>query len=128
MAMIIGGVTLDKDMIWSDEFQFTPTSGTAERAIDGHMIVQSFKTVGGQPMTLVGSESFGWQKRSTVLALQALANTPETVLTITLPDARTFSVMFRVEEEQVMFFQPVTLASAPDANFWYYGTINLRIV
>jgi len=128
MAMIIGGVTLDKDMIWENEFQFTPAAGTAERAIDGHMVVQSFKTVGGQPMTLVGGESFGWQTRSTVIALQALANNPGATFTVTLPDTRTFNVMFRVEEETVMLFQPIALASAPDANFWYYGTINLRIV
>jgi len=126
--MIIGGVTLDNDMIWVDEFQYTPMTGTAARAIDGHMVVQTFKTEGGQSVTLSGSESFGWQKRSTVLALQALALYPEDSFLVTLPDSRQLEVMFRPEEESAMTFQPVTTASAPGNDFWYYGTINLRIV
>lgn len=126
--MIIGGVTLDNDLIWTDEFQFTSTAGTANRTIDGHMIVQVATTTGGQPMTLTGGADFGWQKRSTVLALQVLADWPEDTIEVTLPDGRVFQTQLRVEEQPCIAFTPVTTASAPGADFWYYGTVNLRIV
>lgn len=126
--MKIGDVTLDNDLIWADEFKFTLGAGVAERTIYGGMIVQTYSKIGGRPMTLEGSADRGWQSRSTVLALQALAEFPGMVYTVELPDLRTFQVMFRNEEEPVLEFDQVTPASAPGGDFWYYGTVKLRIV
>lgn len=126
--MIIGGVTLDKDMYWDDEFQFTLGAGTAARTIYGNELVQSVRLSGGQPMTLEGTVGSGWQSRTTVQALVALAANPTAAFNVTLPDSRTFLVMFRNEDPPVVSFQKITPASAPSGDFWYYGTIKLRIM
>jgi hypothetical protein len=126
--MMIGGVTLDKDLLWDDEFKFVPIVGKADRTIYGNMVVQSFALTGGQPMTLVGNETTGWQKRSTVQALIALSLVPGAIYSVELPDARSFQVMFRSEESPAVEFQPITIVSAPGSDFWYYGTVKLRII
>jgi hypothetical protein len=126
--MKIGGITLDHDLIWVDEFQDTLTAGVASRAIDGHLVVQLHSLQGGRMMTLSGDTGSGWQKRSTVIALQVLAEEPTQQIVVEMPDGRVFNTNLRAEENPAMTFTPVTLASAPDGDFWYYGTINLRIL
>jgi len=126
--MMIAGITLDHDLIWEDEYQYTPVTGSAERSIYGNLVVQTFSLFGGQPLTLVGGSDFGWQKRSTIASLYALLALPSQHVSVVMPDARVFTAIFRVGEAPVMSFTPVTLASAPDADFWYYGTIKLTII
>ena len=79
-------------------------------------------------MTLEGTANSGWQSRNTVQALLALAANPTEAFYVTLPDSRTFLVMFRNEEPPAATFQQITPASAPGVDFWYYGTIKLRIM
>lgn len=126
--MKIGSVTLDKDMVWTDEFQFCAIAGTANYAIDGHLVVQTFPAPGGRPMTLAGDLERGWQKRDTVLALQALAEVVGATYEVELPSGSKYNVEFRVDEPPAVSFQPIAAASDPDADFWYYGTVNLRVV
>ena len=128
MALTIGGITLDHDLRWENEYEYVPLVGSSDRTIDGNLVVQSFKLYGGQPMTLSGGSDHGWQKRSTVIALQGLLATPGQSFSVVLPDTRSFTVIFRPDEIPAMSFTPVTLASAPDGDFWYYGTIKLVII
>jgi hypothetical protein len=126
--MIIGGVTLDHDLTWDDEFDFTKGAGVAERTIFGTMVSQSFPLKGGQNMTLTGDQNHGWQKRSTVTALMALANTVGSTYAVTMPDNRVYTVEFRHEEAPSVSFKPIVRVSDPTSDFWYYGEIKLRIV
>lgn len=127
--MKIGGITLDNDLVWSDEFNFTQGVGLAERTLYGNLIVQTGRITGGRPLTLVGNENHGWQKRSTVIALQALVNAnPGSSFIVVLPDSSEVLAMFRNEEPPVIEFSPVTVATAPTTDFWYYGTLKMRII
>lgn len=127
--MKIGTVTLDNDLVWEDEFKFSQGVGTAENTIYGNLVVQTFMVGGYKPLTLVGTQNAGWQSRATVIALQALANEyPEAAYVVELADGRSVTAMFRNEEAPVLEFDPIALATAPDTNFWYYGTIKMRIL
>jgi len=126
--MKIGDVTLDRDMLWSDEYQNTYAAGTADRTIYGNLVVQNYRTYSGGPLTLEGTSTTGWQRRETVKALFALFNTnPAATVVIEMPDGTTVNGQFRNEEPPVLSFQQVTPASAPDNDFWYYGTIKMRV-
>ena len=127
--MKIDGITLDHDLVWSDEYNFTQGVGLAERTLYGNLIVQTGRITGGRPLTLVGDATHGWQKRSTVIALQALVNSnPGGTFEVEMPDLTTKMAMFRNEEPPVMEFTPITVATAPGNDFWYYGTIKMRIL
>lgn len=126
--MKIGSVTLNKDMYWVDEFQHTQTAGTAERTIYGGLVTQNFKTYQGRPLTLQGTQASGWQSRATVQALIALTEDPLAVYEVELPDGSKMNAMFRHEDQPVVSFEQITPASAPGSDFWYYGTVKMRIV
>lgn len=127
--MKIGSITLDNDLVWTDEFQFTEGVGMAERTIYGNMIVQTRQIYGGRPLTLVGTQTNGWQSRDIVIALQALIKAdPAASHIVELPDGRTFTAIFRNEEAPAIEFTPITLATAPTGDFWYYGSLKMRII
>jgi len=129
MSMTIGGIALDHDLDWADEFSQPLSAGSFNRTIWGKAITQSFPISGGRQLTLAGNERYGWQKRSTVLALKALASTsPGTIHTVVLPNGSTVYAQFRHEEQPTVEFQKVTFATEPDSDFWYYGTVKMRIV
>ncbi len=130
MSMVIGGVTLDNDMYWEDEFQSPTGVGVADRCIDGTLVVQQYPLTGGQRLTLSGDQNHGWQLRTTVIALMALTqsdNWAATPFTVTI-NGTNYTCLFRVEEEPPIMFTPAMLATNPPATLPYYGTIKLRIV
>jgi len=124
--MDIGGVVFENDLVWDGEFSSPSVAGTSERAIDGHLVVQSQALLGGQPLTLVGGVDSGWLARSTVIALKALAAVPGAVYTVTLADSRTFQASF--DPAAPPEFSPVSPRSAPASDSWYYGTIKMFIL
>jgi hypothetical protein len=127
--MNIGGVTLDNDLTWTDEFKYTEATGTATETIYGNLVVQTMPRTNALPLTLSGDANSGWQKRSTVQALVALAKSgASTIHVVQLADNRTVYAMFRNEEGPTVEFTPITRAVAPGADFWYYGTVKMRIV
>jgi len=130
--MTFDGITLDHDLQWEDEFKFTYGTGTAERALDGSIVIQQRTITGGRPITLVGTESSGWLSRATLVSLVALTQDISRDFTLTIgegADERTFTVRFRHEDQPVLDFTPITLVpDAPPDDFWYYGTIKLRTV
>jgi hypothetical protein len=126
--MTIGGITLDHDLEWEEELDQPVSAGAADRTIYGTLTTQAFPLYGGRLMTLVGDTNRGWQARDTVQALQALAaNYPGMIHTANLNNT-TYSVVFRNEDQPVVSFKKITPATEPDADFWYYGSIKLRIV
>jgi hypothetical protein len=129
MTMTIGGITLDHDLDWVDEFDPEEVSaGSADRALTGHMVTQSFPIIGGRPLTLEGDDSHGWLKRTTVQALHSLAyGSPDVVHTVVL-NGTTYSAMFRNEDQPTVAFKKITPATNPGPDFWYYGTIKMRIL
>jgi len=97
-VITLGTVTLPGDLRWSDEFSWTPVARTAEYSLTGALIIQEATKLAGRPITLEAkNESLGyvWLERVTLLALKTLAETPGWSGTLTLADARSFTVAFR---------------------------------
>jgi hypothetical protein len=128
MSITIGGISLDNDMAWLEEFDQAESAGVADRTIVGTMVIQSFPIYGGRVFTLQGDANHGWQKRTTVQSLHDLARNNPTGIHVVSFRSVNYNMVFRHEDQPVVSFVPITYATAPDGNFWYYGSIKLRMV
>lgn len=98
-------IVLDGDLIWNDEFQWTPVDRSTEYSLTGALIANEQVKLVGRPITinskpesqseLAGSNSLIWMDRATVKALYAKASTPGLTMNLELHDGRTFTVAFR---------------------------------
>lgn len=98
----LGGVTLPDDLEWVDEFDWARTKQQAEVSLGGALVVEESTQLAGRPITLrsnqAGNNYWALAQRSTVVALQALADTARaqtSPMALTLPDGRTTTVLFR---------------------------------
>jgi hypothetical protein len=123
--MILGGVDITDNFVWSDEFNYNQVEQSQERSLTGGLIVQSGSKRYGRPITLGPS----WLPRATVDALYAL-EVSTTAMDLTLADGREFSVVFdrsrgaALDAKQVHDY--VCAANDPDWN--YLVTIRLLTV
>ena len=75
MSTVIGTVTLDRDMILSDEYEYNMVNSEVVDTIGGGIVVQEFMGLEkGRHITLVSTETQGLQLKSTVDNLKALAD------------------------------------------------------
>ena len=134
MSTILGSVTLDHDLDWIDEFAGSPVAGTGDHTIEGGYVTQRFSlkqgsNKPGRPITLAGANDHGWQQRSTVLALEALAEEENGQFQLTInageTEERTFQVKFNHASPPAFKFDPVTWVSNPSPGFWYFGILKL---
>lgn len=132
MSIVIGGITLDNNMSWEDQFKWSPVTTKAEYSITGDLVVQSWKRRTYRPLTLKGDANHGWQKKSTVESLYALASGANddlgpVVHTVNFHGTQ-YQVVFDAGEGAPVEFEPVTWETEPDSEFWYTGTIRMRIL
>ncbi|WP_367154643.1 hypothetical protein [Methylomonas sp. HYX-M1] len=93
MALALGAIELPDDLIWINEFAWTPMQQTKSYTLSGALIIESGKMLAGRPITLSGGDDYGWASRATVKALYAALDADDS-LTLTLNDARSFEVRF----------------------------------
>ncbi|MEO5811545.1 MAG: hypothetical protein ABIU96_03915 [Rhodanobacter sp.] len=127
----LGAVTLPPDLQWSDEFAWVALGMTAKVSLTGAEIVQSGSLQASRPITLQGGQDFAWLDYVTVEALRTLASAAGATYTLTLPDARTFTVRFRGEDTPVEA-TPVMHRASPDTGvrnaLQYVPIIRLKTV
>jgi len=126
MSISLGAVTLPSDLIWTDEFDWSPIQQSEAYTLTGALVIESGKMLAGRPITLAGSETSAWASRATVKALYALLDTNPT-LTLTLNDARTFSVKFKHGAQPIQA-KPIIDYNNPDDSDIYALTIKLLTV
>lgn len=100
MAITLGDITLPVDLIWTDEFDWSPIQQSKGYTLTGALVIETGKMLAGRPITLSGDQASGWASRATVKSLYALLDTDST-MTLTLNDARTFSVKFNHEGQPI---------------------------
>jgi len=134
MTTTIGSVTLDRDMIFEDEFNYSKVFASAVPTLGGGLIVQEFQgTEKGRRVTLVSTESQGLQKKSTVEALRALSDVADATYQLSIAsNSKTFSRTVRFVNEESggpVQFTPIQVRDGLHGDDIYYkGTIHLMIV
>ena len=137
MSTVIGSVTLDRDLIFEDEYKWNKINSEVTTTLGGGMIAQEFmKTSGGQSgrlVTLTATDNMGWQTKSTVDDLLTLANAntnSEHTLTITT-SGNTFTKTVRFRHEvsggPVQFEPIISRDGYPSDTMYYKGTIYLMV-
>lgn len=128
MATVVGSVTLDNDMLWTDQYAYSKLSVNVDRALSGREIIQIAEIPSGTPITLQSGSDYGWQSRAVVKALVALSQTYSTFnLQIS---GQTIAVRFRHEEGTPVSFEPVSLFQPQNdtVEYWYSGSVLLATV
>lgn len=127
MATLSDGVTtitIPDDLVWIDEFDFSPVSQSIERTIGGSFIVDEAPLLHGRPVTLQGGE-FVWMTKQTLVDIQTLASVAGKVLTLTLADGQVLDVIFRRDNGNPFSGEPVRRKTVQE-NTVNYRNITLR--
>ena len=120
-------LTLPPDLLWTDEFAWSPISQSTERGLTGAYLIDIHQRTAGQPITLSGQENVAWLLRTEAQAIKAWASLPGQVFTLTHNGAA-YSVMFdhgTEETSRAFSVTPVVDFSDPmDAD--HYCNLTLR--
>jgi len=135
MSTVIGTVTLDRDMILSDEYEYNMVNAEVVDTLGGGVVAQEFMALEvGRLVTLVSSETQGLQLKSTIDSLKALADSGAgNTYTLTISsNSETFTktVRFRHEiEGGPVQFQPMQVRDGlHDDTVYYKGVISMMVM
>ena len=125
MATTLGGVALDHDPIWIDEFNQELLPGTSYIALDGTENVYVGFRKGHFAVTLEATERTGWLSGTTVDALIEMARVRDAVHTLSR-DGIDYTVRFRNEVTGGPIQMEMIVPTAnPGDDTWYSGRIYL---
>lgn len=121
MAITLGAVTLPQGLRWADEFDWSPLAQETTYTLTGSLVVEQTPRAAGRPITLVGGKEFAWMTRTQATALKTLLDTGAE-MTLTLHDARTFTVLPAGEDALQVSALPIVRDSGPanpSSGAWY---------
>ena len=125
--MQLDTIDLPDDLFWRNEYQTNQVTQSIDRSLTGGLLIQEAANQYGQQIELV-SDGAAWVKRSTVDALRALEAQTGKVMTLTLWDGTTHSVMFDRTNGTAVEAQQVLRFAYPDNDYWYEITLRLITV
>lgn len=115
-------LTLPDDLLWSDEYTWTPAVASVSYLITGALLIQSAVRQSGRHITLVGAPDMAWVTRATVEQLRTWAAAPvgETSgrFTLTLKDQSAFTVAFRQAETPIEAEPVKGIPAQSDSDFY----------
>ena len=118
---------LHPDLLWQDEFSWTPVVQSVERTVTGAMVIDYGTRIAGRPITLLpdGGDS-AWMPLSTINTLNAWAAVPgrEMVLNIRGQD---YDVVFR-HIDGALEISPVIHYNSHDVADFYVATVRLLTI
>jgi hypothetical protein len=100
MTLTLDGLVLPIDLVWVDEFDWTPTEQHQTRTLSGALVFETTQRQGGRPITLAdGSSPVGIEKVTLDALYQKLSIT--TPLLLGLQNGSTFNVTFIHESKPI---------------------------
>ena len=119
-------IVLPESLEWVDEYEWSDVKQDIQATIGGNLVISESVVTKGRPIKLIGGDSV-WIDKTTLDELMVLVNIVDKVYTLTLPDARTFQVVFD-RSSQAVIAKPVfrQITQAVDAS--YTITLNLMEV
>lgn len=134
MTTTIAGITLDRDMIFDNEYNYSMVRAEVTPTLGGGMVVQEFQAFEkGRYINLVSSDSQGMQKKSTVDALKQVSlMAGQTFPLEIVSNGKTFTKTVRFSNEvqggAVQFSPFQDRQGLHSDDIWYKGTIYLMVV
>lgn len=122
-------VHLPNDLLWVDEYNWTPVGKTSKYSLAGALIIEQSVRLAGRPITLEPSDdSMAWVTRATVNKLRSMAATLNRKFRLKLEypqDTREFLVTFAPEDSPIES-RPVKPFPEHDSNAWHH--IKLKFI
>ena len=120
-------ITLPDDLEWVDEYDWDAVRQDVQPLIGGAIVVSENLVTAGRPFTLVSGENV-WVTKIVLDQIYTMLNVVDKQMTLTLPDARTFTVMFNRDGEKPIEAKPVWRKTVQLAADYYTLTIKLMEV
>lgn len=125
--IVLDGLVLPADLLWSDEFTAGAVAQSTQRALDGSLVVFYGELRAGLPITLESQPDAGWLTRTQVEAIALRAASPGAVYLLVLR-GETRRVMFRHHDAPAFEAKPLVPVANPQAGDFYLATIKLMTV
>lgn len=126
MTITLNGITLSPELLWEDEFTENTISQTVKSTLSGGTVVYSGQRQ-SRNITLQSLPDQGWMTRDIIEQIQAIANVPSAVYTLSLRGVD-YSVMFRHNEPPAFKAEPVSHIANPTDGTYYTAQIKLLTV
>lgn len=127
MAIVLGGVTLSPNMMWTDRYQHSPVVQDTRITLGGTLVVHSNVLSSGRPITLEALSDQGWLTKAQVEAVQLIADVSGATYTLTI-GSESYNVMFRHHEGDAVSMTPLITRATPLDGDYFVGTIKLMTV
>ena len=125
--IVLDGISLPVDLLWSDEWAASTVAQTVRRTLDGGLVVFYGELRAGLPITLESQPDAGWLTRTQVEAIALRAASPGGLYTLTLR-GQTWQVMFRHHDAPAFEARPLVSVANPQAGDFYLATLKLMTV
>ncbi len=128
MTIMLDSLPLCDGLVWSDEFAWSPVSQSTDYSLTGALIIQESTRQAGRPITLIGQSSGRdhtvWISRANLIVLRTALAVVGAEHTLTLHDARAFTVMAVQDGSGPIDAEPLPAVASfapanPDSNHWY---------
>jgi hypothetical protein len=132
MAITLGDLTLPQGLRWSDEQAWEPVVNTTQYSVTGALIVDTYTRQAGQPITLLGGQTWAWINLGALKLLVSFLNSiKRTPTTLILHDSRSFQVISAtpaIESRPLAVVLDSGLANPTDESIYILEKINLLCV
>ena len=83
MALTLDSISLPTDLIWADEYAYTPVKQTINTAVNGALVIEAAAALAGRPITLQGGSDYAWCSKATLELLRAKQAQHGLIMTLT---------------------------------------------
>lgn len=126
-------VVLPKDLLWVDEFTWTPISQDIKNTLTGGLVINEYEALVGRPISFTGKDDMAWVQRNIIEVVVLMRNTAGLQMKLDFVAGaydndldtwsfgaihKTMNVMFR-HNETPLEFENVKGFDAFDDNSWY---------
>ena len=115
-------LVLPNDLLWQDEFEWSPVSAVHEYALNGTLLIEESVKQAGRPISLSPPDNMqAWVSRATLQKLKDWAAQPKMRFTLQFEyatDKREFMVMFN-HQQSPMGGSPVLGFPSHNAKDWF---------
>lgn len=128
MAITLDAIDLPIDLIWSDEYGWSPVVQYVKKSLTGALIIQEAAQLKGRLITLVGGADAAWIDRTTAELLKTKSDIPDLTMTLIFHGV-SYQVKFARSGNKSPF-EPKEIydLANPDADHVYSFTLRLMEV
>lgn len=112
-------VELSHDLLWIDEHSWNRVQASVEYSLTGALLIETGVKKAGRFITLEAEDDMAWVRRQDLDTLRGWAAHPTQNFELTFDDGRTFNVVFRHQEDDVIDAKPVTGIPSSDPNSYW---------